>query len=726
MSSVSPESSPSAASPITDLFVSMRPTLSYVLLALGLGAFVFGGIYTAKVVESVRAASTEASDKKPDTLENPLDPMPPLPKDEGGLGKPEHLLAAIGGFMFAVIFGGVGLNLLLALPPYTEAESRREARKTILLAGCLAGLALLVLGLSFFILYFGILSTWLGGDKDKPAPEGTWKLLAAILGMLFGAGLAFLSAQPARLDERENPNTRRLIYGMNFALSTLLLLMLLLVGNIVVSLKVPNKLDTTAAGINSITLSEATKDYLIGLTNPVTIYSTLEADDPISLDARRLLEAVREQNPGLITTKTLSKTLGKAQIEELRATYPQADLSEDGLLVTVGTDKTQYAYLRGSDLGDMTGDPRSGGGQRTFVGEQKLMKELLFLTQNKTKPVIYFTTGHGELEVLANPDPMAPPAGPGRTAAKLRSTLEKGYAELRPLPFPITDPKVPDDCAVLVIADPRAAFNSAETTAIRTYLDKPNAAGKTGRLIVMSSPTATADKQAVVDLGLDDVLMPYGLGLANNYLLNQPVQSFTYADTLAVVRRLRGKDNAIAKEFADGDTAFGFPNAREVRMNEGPPRPGLTVDPLMTSSPGRITWLEESAQDSPARAFKELLENRDLQIRKRAEQGGRRLVAVIVSEGERGKIAVFGSGAAFADPVGRNPAYNPENSAQLFAVTLNWLREQPQVANITAKTYGTYTLEKDVDQLRLVLLPFLVMTLTVLAFGIGVWIVRRK
>ena len=68
----------------------------------------------------------------------------------------------------------------------------------------------------------------------------------------------FPPIQPARAEERNNPTLRRLVYGSNFGLTVLLLFVVLVIANVVVALRVPNKLDTTETGFYS--LSDSTKD----------------------------------------------------------------------------------------------------------------------------------------------------------------------------------------------------------------------------------------------------------------------------------------------------------------------------------------------------------------------------------------------------------------------------------------------------------------------------------
>jgi len=78
----------------------------------------------------------------------------------------------------------------------------------------------------------------------------------------------------------------------------------------------------------------------------------------------------------------------------------------------------------------------------------------------------------------------------------------------------------------------------------------------------------------------------------------------------------------------------------------------------------------------------------------------------------------------FADPA--NPTARGGAEADLFAATVNYLKERPAVANITEKQYGTYTPPKNADPVRLYFLPLGVAVLGLVALGIGVWVFRQK
>ena len=705
-----------APSPVTAFLLGNRRAVAYALLALAAASFAAGVYLFAKTFQSTAV-------KKADESGELVKPVEARADDALRLGNSETLLGGFGTLTLAAVLGAAGVITLVSLPKPTAAAREADARKALVLFGGLTGLTLTVIGFAFCVEWYRYLGEWL---DTKTPPPGAYRFVLALLVFVGGAGLAFLSAQPARADERDNPQVRRLIFGMNLGLSTFLLLVLLVVGNILVTLKVPNKLDTTAGGLYSLTLSEPTTDYLASLSTPVAVYTTIP-DEGVGADVHRLLDACRERNPQMVTVKYLSRVLDKQKVAELRASYAPADFNDDGLLITSGRDEERKSYVRGADLVNVP-DARSQDGppRAEFVGESKLMRELLFLSDDKKKPVVYFTTGHGEIEVVPAGPGEPPAAGPRRAATTAYTTLTKSYVDLRPLRFELANPAVPADASMLVIADPTGAFTAAEVAALKAYLSAPaSASGKSGKVILIAGPHSTPDRKQVVDIGLDGLLSDYGITLGRKYILNRPTREFGYLDTLTVMTAIADQQSPLAREFGGREPrGFVFPLAREVIVTAAA-NPASRAEPLLVTYPSGVTWLESEYPVNPARMLEQMSKDRELLVAKEVERGGRRAVAAIVTEGDKGKLAVFGSGAAFLDDDPREP-HGAEASAYLLSVTVNWLREQPSVANIAAKSYGFYSPDRKLDVFRAGVLPVLMASLLTAALGVGVWIVRRK
>lgn len=108
---------------------------------------------------------------------------------------------------------------------------------------------------------------------------------------------------------------------------------------------------------------------------------------------------------------------------------------------------------------------KSGDRQEKVIGgeEEQLTSTILAVTSGK-KTRIYFLTGHGERSVTDT--------GP-RGLGTIKASLENQQYQVDELNLATAkSPKVPDDCAVLVIAGPSEPIPQKQMDAIRAYLEQ--------------------------------------------------------------------------------------------------------------------------------------------------------------------------------------------------------------------------------------------------------------
>ena len=666
-------------------------TLLAFLTLLGAVYFV-NRAWEARAIPAETAATAEA--------------QPPPNPDTFRYG--EFVLAALSLVMLAVALAAAGIPGLVAVDKPDEAGRLRDARRLVLSAGGLVGLVLMVAGAGFFVYHFSEVSTWLRTFKP---PEGAYKPLVALLAFVCGAGLAFAAVQPARADERDDPLTRRLVYGVNVVLTSLLLLAALVVTNVIIGLKVPNAIDTTVTGVYSYELNPATREFVGKLDTPVTIYAVLSPEESgqVAADARRMLEAVRDVNPARVTLELLSPAINPERVAALKSRFPEfraLALSDLGLVVTAGAGEAQYVVIPERELGSQT-----PGGGRSFVGESKLLRELVFLGEGKVRPMVYVTTGHGELEIVpaqAPPGAAAPPSR--RPASAVRQALEAVYFEVKPLAFDPAKPAVPADAQVVIVADPRAPLSADEAAALRDYLARP----KPGKLLVLSGPTPGPGGK-LMDSGLNPLLGEYGMTLSERFLATFPQSGLTVKDL--IVAPVRG-GGAVSDRL---DDLIVLTNCRELILGK-PNDPQLRLAPILATQPGLNTWLESDPNVNPQEAFRAFQRNPQLIAEKRLSRSSR-IVAASAVAGTAPRVTVFASGDAFADG-DRRAGANPD--AELVAVAANALRERPPAADIAAKTYGVFKPSPGTDLVKTVVLPGLIAVLGTAALGLGVWMVRRR
>jgi hypothetical protein len=585
----------------------------------------------------------------------------------------------------------------------------------------------MLLGLVMFYLWFESLTKWLNAGDTK---EARW-VLTPLLVFLVGAGLAFAAALPARAEERNNPTLRRFIYGSNFALTALLLLFALVVGNVFLGLRLPNRLDTTESGFY--TLGDDTKRFLATLDQPVKVYSTLTDLDRavanrVSNDTRRLLEAARDANPAKFQVRQIDPVLNKDEIKSLQARFPQFDLNTLGVLIAVGEDEKRASFVRFNDL--YSQESAGGFGSEptiTFQGEAKILGEVRFLAESSAKPVVYFTQGSGELEV-APASAAAPGAvtARGRPATQLKAILEKNYVDVRPWRPEAADPKVPDDATAVVVADPRSPIPAEVAAAIQAYMSPTKPDAKKGKLILLSSPFPGVNQKGVSDTGLEGLLTELQVTLGKAYLIGQPYRGLGYSEVHALPNEdLLNAGNPLASAFIRGVV---LSDCRPVMAAEtppgGPPAKYRAEWFLAADRGNQIVWFDPDPPDNPGATLSQMVRDPELLRKYRAMRGVQIPVAAIVSEGTTPRAVVVGSGAAFADPTRRaGPADEPP--VDLVAAALDWLRDRPTLGAVN-KTYGRYTPSRAADSMRLFWLPFGLTLLGIAAVGAGVWVVRRK
>lgn len=703
MTTPAPDNPGSDLARLGGTLAAYRQPLAWALVVIGFVSLLAGGY-------CFKQAFTDTAPKEA-TAE--ADPLNPDGKKAAGVNpnRPEFFLGGVIGVIGALAGLGGGGYLLGRMPRTIGGQS--DERVVAAAAGGVIGVALMLLGLGLFALWFGTLTEWL----NKGTSPQAWKVITALMLFVVGGGLAFLSTQLLRVDERNNQTLRRIAFGTNTALAVVLMVIGLVAANVVVALKLPAKLDTTASGVH--TLHPDTVRLLADLPSNVTVYVTFNEDNLAEEDAgprkmagdlKQLLEKARAVNPRRFEVRYLSFTLNKSELVKLRADHAEFNHSDLGMLVVPeGKPGRFISYM---DMQEVNQQAR----RLSFVGERKLVSALLSVTEDKDQTV-YFLAGHGEISVRpAGPDEV----GRTRSGSRMATALERVDVTVRPLVFDLGKPEVPDDATVLVIADPTAPIPPEQAAAVRTYLNTPRKNGKKGKLVVMSSPRPNPDGKGLLVTGLEPLLLENGVSLGAGFLYFQPATGRDMDETDLFPA---SDTHPLAVQFQDRRMVF--PNCRSVALQQRG-----AGEYLFATLPGRVSWLEPERVADPTAVWKAMTNAGDpkaaneLARQKLVTRDGRG-VAVAKSDGKVGQMVVFGSGEAFVDPTQRGGEKLAAN-ADLVAASVNWLRERPAAANITGKEAGEYKASRDLTMYNGLLLPTVGTLIATLALGVGVWAYRRK
>ena len=739
-----PTPAPPVLEPVIEMIRAQRESVGYALLV---ASIVFLAL-TGWLGLETRKMSAPGPDATKDAKDKGEDPFKPAKLDGAEVTQPDrvdYIIGAVVAFLAFVAFAAVGGFLLAkAQPPAVEAQ-RTQARQVLLTIGSLAGAVLIIAGGLYFYQWSGSLVKWLDlGELN----EARWVVIPLLM-VVAGGALMFVSAQPARAEERNNATIRQFIYGSNFALTVLMMFVVLVIVNAVIAMRVPNKLDTTSTSFY--TLNPQTKQLLEGLEQPIRAYAIFQdSGDAVSEDTKRLLTNCQETNAAKFKVTFLSPALNRDAINKLRSDYPLAEMSGEGILLVAGdeasTDRKRHSFIRDDELRDRQDD---GQGRQVpaFNGEPKLLRELMFLAESKQKPKIYFTQSSGELSFGGGGERGG---NSKRTAAVLKSYLEKNYFEVAELTFGIGDAvKVPDDAAVVVIADPTAPIPAGGVEAIRKFMTDPRPDGKKGKLVVLAGQQPGAD-QKPLKIGIEPMLQTFGVRFTDRFMYNVPTDRADPRDrdqgsrvTLAVINP-EGTEarNPVALGFAANVERLPLLDCREVASS---PAGGFQPVTILSSMPGRSTWTTATYAASPVEAWRSVNERakaivnskapeeeKDQQLKALGQEiqmhGRPRHLAIFVSEGDKARVAVFGCGWFVSDDASGRMGQDQSTTVwlDLMGATLDWIRDRPSVSGISQKPYTTYTLKPGYDNLRMLWVPLALAVLVVGAFGAGVWVVRRK
>lgn len=648
--------------------------------------------------------------------------------------------------LIALALGIVGISFDTRTSELSESEM---LRLQLLTAGGLAGLATALLGfaLPFTSAYRGILAK--GMEEWRKNPQALlWPSLAFLGGLI----LMFLSLQLGRGMERRSQGIRRLIYGYNAVLTTLLLLAVLALPNVLAYAEPFTRFfgrpfDWTKAEVN--TVSPQLRNFLADLQEPVKVYLLMPRDNEISMDTQTLLENCASMS-SKFKWQLISPTdpANKTQIQEFMKTYTISD--PVGLLVTVGEDQERknHEFIKYRDLFQTQNQGPRAAPKIAYVGESALLNALTSLTEGKL--VIYVTEGHGELPLDSVASPMARPrAKGGESLSRLKGKLtERKSVQVKPLKLDRSTKAVPDDASMLLIARPTQEFGLGEVKVLRDYLQRQEEKDKdgqvkvaAGKLIVMLDPIIQRDGNTakMVQTGLEPLLAEYNVKVGNDRILN--LRTRDPLELMALTNP--NSPNPIAKAFFPNvleRRVFYFENARTVEpaQKEGGPK---AVDRLMLIPPDLLIWAETDLARDPV-ATRDALRDNEERAEKIISQTPLCIAVTVADSGsapgvprdaahsalqkDTPRMVVFGTSSWITDDglTGNREALRLD----LFQSCVSWLREKSSVGvSVPPKSRPEYDINiPKTEANRLRFLPLGLMVLAVIGLGTGVWVVRRR
>ncbi|AFY61790.1 Gldg family protein [Synechococcus sp. PCC 6312] len=485
--------------------------------------------------------------------------------------------------------------------------------------------------------------------------SGSWGLLPILLlGLAGGLLLAWLVMQT-----RISPGfwgRRSTQTSANNLLSLIAVLALLGILNFL-GVRYGTQFDLTEN--QQFTLALESQEVLKDLKQPVNIL-VFESNPPSS--QRLLLEQFQRQSQGNVSFQFIDPT------------------EQPGLAKKFNIQQTGEVILE------------SGNRSQPLEGELKeanLTPALVKVTGDQTTRA-YFTQGHGEL----------PLSGGNDSLSQAVDVLNKRNIQSEPLNL-LTNPQVPADANVVIVAGPRQRFLAPEVRALEAFLK----AG--GSVLLMLDPD--------VDAGLEPLLNAWGVKLDNRWIIDGSGVAQQVGLGPDTVVAFDYGTHPITQKFAQGPALF--PKVQAVLVA---PNPKDTVVNLVSSSPQ--TWAESNSQ---AESFS---------YDANQDQIGPLALGVAITrelspqnqangtKPEDARLIVFGD-SGFAS----NSFFEQGINGDLFVNSILWLGERDdQPLSIRPKDATNRRLSLSVATNRWVIL-ISILLLPLLGFGlaVGAWWQRR-
>jgi hypothetical protein len=636
---------------------------------------------------------------------------------------------------------GTAYAILFATTPGDAQKESDRLRTMLLIALGGAGLITALFGLLLPFSTTEYRDVFSGGVEQWRKNVGMLaRVTAAILGGLL---LVFFGLQLARSQERSHPTMRRLLYGYNAVFSSILVILILFLVNVLAYADVvpfsyfKRAGDWTQSRIYS--LSDSSKDFLRELKEPVKIIVLMSSNDQVASEVETLLNNCRAINPR-ITWELMSRDLNQRDLMKLIRDYQLPD--SYGLLVLYGTEpNVSHEFVKRSDLYTMPGDDPTGRSERfVFKGESALMKAMRFLAEGKTRTTIYFTQGNGELDFgVKNP---FQPRQKESSVSQLRAELEKRNYQTKELNIDPNLKAIPEDADLLVIAGPTQKWPPNGIKALRDYLQGKDRK-KPGRAIVCLGIVEDGAKMG--QIGIEPILAEFNVRVGNERLLaSQPAARPLFVTILALTNP--DSNNPVARAFVQGrqPTTFVMQDPRTVKAGMGQPNAPSrwNVDTLL------IAYVNQNLIGEPN--LKTKLSDLIADLRGNPAERDKRLLpkpvplAVTVSESKSGmpqdaahagldrggeaRLVVFGTAEWISDPIIQSRFGS--DHVDLFNSCAAWLRGQSGLGS------GPEDMDKERvpyqpsvapgSTPRVLFLPGFLLILTIMTLGMGVWVVRRR
>ncbi|MFY9186070.1 MAG: GldG family protein [Bacillota bacterium] len=455
---------------------------------------------------------------------------------------------------------------------------------------------------------------------------------------------------------------RKMRYGTNAVVLTIAVVAIVLMINILVA-RHSIKFDLTKNRFY--TLSEATREFLNGLGQPVKITAFFPEGDAMGEVVRDLLREYTRISP-------------KIQVEFIDPDK-QPSLAKQYDITAYGTTVLESGLRSRKVMEYELIDYETSGDLVNFAGEQAFTRALVGLFTEDTKG-IYFSTGHGERALTGD-------------YVQAKTFLEgEGYVtEARNLSV---EGRVPEDAAALVIAGPTRDFTKEEADAVQAYLEKG------GKVLVALDPSGEKGDL----LNLKGVLKNWGIGVNDDLVLDPGSHYFLDLASLIPEMELHP---ATEKLIEKGYTVF-LPRTRSLYHAKEDQAYGIIVEPIIKTTDK--AWGETNFQDKAS-------------FDPETDNEGPLTLAYVAYNPDTDSVLVVVGNASFLD----NEIVTIQGNVDFFMNAISWMVGKEESIFIRPKTPSFEQIYLSDREARSIFYgTVLVIPVCFALIGVGVWVRRRN
>ena len=455
---------------------------------------------------------------------------------------------------------------------------------------------------------------------------------------------------------------RKLKYGINSLIVTLVVLAIVVVAYMVL-INHNKRIDLTKT--KRFSISQQTLNILKDIKNPVNIY-VFYAKHQDTTEIRDLLNQYHYYNKNF-NFEIIDPDLNPAKVKEF-------NVREYGEIIVKYGDKTEKVKS---------------------ATEEGITNALIKLTQKGIK-TIYFVKGHGEKSIKDYSN-----KGYDKIVASIKNENYKVDQILL-----LDQKKVPDNCAVLVIAGPITDYEPHEIKLMKNYVDKG------GRILVMLDPGERGEKFT----NLISVLNEYGLVLRDDVIID-PLSKVLSGDYfMPVVSNYTY--NPITKNFK---IATFLKLARSVETKEVSDKNIFTRIVARTSD---SSWAETDLKNLVAGKGAKFDKGSDIKGPVSVVAYSRKLIK---NNNQNDKKKIEGYIIAFGDSdFVTNSMYQTQGNKDIFLNSINFLANRGEMITIRPKQQESVYLTMTAKQGRIIFfISLLLIPLIVIFIGLYINIQRR-